>query len=92
MKDIAKEQEVDALLIAGDVYDKAVRYLFGFATNQVFLDGNKRTAAMVTLVFLALNNVELDISDLELYNLCMQVSNKLINEQTTKEYLVLHTI
>ena len=34
-----------------DLYDKAVRYLFGFATNQVFLDGNKRTAAMVTLGF-----------------------------------------
>lgn len=26
-----------------DIYDKAVRYLFGFATNQVFRDGNKRT-------------------------------------------------
>ena len=75
-----------------DLYDKAVRYLFGFATNQVFLDGNKRTAAMVTLVFLALNDVELDISDLDLYDLCMQVANKQIEESIVKEYLIFHTI
>ncbi|MBO4905375.1 MAG: type II toxin-antitoxin system death-on-curing family toxin [Lachnospiraceae bacterium] len=75
-----------------DLYDKAVRYLFGFATNQVFLDGNKRTAAMVTLVFLALNDVELDITDLDLYDLCMQVANKQVEESTVKEYLVFHTI
>lgn len=75
-----------------DLYDKAVRYLFGFATNQVFLDGNKRTAAMVTLVFLALNDVELDITDLDLYDLCMQVANKQVEESTVKEYLIFHTI
>lgn len=75
-----------------DLYDKAVRYLFGFATNQVFLDGNKRTAAMVTLVFLALNDVELDITDLDLYDLCMQVTNKQVEEPTVKEYLIFHTI
>ena len=75
-----------------NIYDKAVRYLFGFATNQIFLDGNKRTAAMVTMVFLALNNVELDISDLDLYNLCMQVANKQVDESTVKRYLISHTI
>lgn len=75
-----------------DLYDKAVRYLFGFATNQVFLDGNKRTAAMVTMVFLALNDVELDISDTDLYSLCMQVANKQVEESSVKRYLISHTI
>ena len=75
-----------------DVYDKAVRYIFGFATNQVFLDGNKRTAAMVALVFLALNEVELDISDMDLYCLCMQVANKQISEYAVKQYLLEHTL
>ncbi len=74
-----------------DLYDKAVRYLFGFATNQVFLDGNKRTAAMTTLVFLALNDVELDVSDLDLYVLCMKVANKQIDESAVKKYLIQHT-
>lgn len=75
-----------------DIYDKAIRYLFGFATNQVFFDGNKRTAAMVTMVFLALNGVELDISDMELYSICMQVANYQIDESTVKKYLIAHTI
>ncbi len=75
-----------------DLYDKAVRYLFGFATNQVFIDGNKRTAAMVIMVFLALNDVELDITDFDLYDLCMQVANRQVEESTVKEYLIFHTI
>ena len=75
-----------------DVYDKAVRYLFGFATNQVFIDGNKRTATIVTLVFLALNNVELDLDSEMLYDLCMQVANKEISEDEAKEILVERTI
>ena len=27
-------------------FDKAVRYMFGFATNQIFIDGNKRTSVV----------------------------------------------
>lgn len=75
-----------------DIYDKAVRYLFGFATNQVFLDGNKRTAAMVTLVFLALNEIELDIESQDLYMLTMSVANREVDEKYVKEYLFSHTI
>lgn len=75
-----------------DVYDKAVRYLFGFATNQVFLDGNKRTATGVTLLFLELNNVRLDITEFELYSLCMAVANKSVTEDYVKQYLIMHTV
>ncbi len=75
-----------------DIYDKALRYLFGFATNQVFLDGNKRTAAMVTMVFLALNNIILDISDLDLYVVTIAVANREANEEIVKNYLIEHTI
>ena len=75
-----------------DIYDKAVRYLFGFASNQVFLDGNKRTAAMVMLVFLALNGVELNISDAELYVLCMQAANKEIDSLEAKKTLIDYTV
>ncbi len=74
-----------------DLYDKAVRYLFGFATNQVFLDGNKRTAAIVTLVFLGLNNIELNIDSLELYALTMSVANHETDELAVKSYLIQHT-
>jgi death-on-curing protein len=75
-----------------DNYSKAVRYLFGFANNQIFLDGNKRTAAMVTLVFLALNNIELDLDSQDLYMITMSVANHELNEDDVKEYLIEHTV
>lgn len=75
-----------------DLYDKAVRYLFGFATNQVFLDGNKRTAVMTMLVFLKLNNIVLDMSDDNLYSLSMRVANKQTHAAFVKDYLIWHTV
>lgn len=39
----------------------------GLARNHAFVDGNKRTAAVCCEVFLAINDVELDASDAELY-------------------------
>lgn len=85
-------QTFDGRELYPDVYDKAVRYLFGFATNQVFLDGNKRTAVMTMLVFLKLNNIVLDISNTDLYSLGMEVANKQVNESDVKFYLKRHTI
>ncbi len=75
-----------------DIYDKAVRYLFGFATNQVFRDGNKRTAAITTLVFLHFNGIDLDISSEELADMTLSVANKKLEEGQVKEFLVKHTI
>lgn len=39
----------------------------GLARNHPFVDGNKRTAAVCCEVFLAINNVELEAEDSELY-------------------------
>ncbi len=75
-----------------DVYDKAVRYLFGFATNQVFRDGNKRTAAITTLVFLHFNGIDLDITSEDLSSITLNVANKLLNEGQVKQFLIEHTI
>lgn len=37
------------------VYDKGAAYLFSISRNHPFNDGNKRTAASVTLIFLRVN-------------------------------------
>lgn len=37
------------------IYDKAACYLFSIVKNHPFLDGNKRTASSVALVFLRIN-------------------------------------
>ena len=49
-----------------DVADLAAAYAFGIARNHPFVDGNKRTAAVVSETFLRLNGDELVASDSEL--------------------------
>lgn len=44
----------------------AAAYAFGLARNHPFVEGNKRTAAVVSETFLALNGHRLDVSDAEL--------------------------
>ena len=53
---LARPQNLDAYG-APDVADLAAAYLFGIARNHGFIDGNKRTAWVVSRLFLALNDV-----------------------------------
>ena len=43
----------------------AASYTFGLSRNHPFLDGNKRTSLVVAELFLALNGLELAVSDAE---------------------------
>lgn len=51
----------DNLQVYGDpdVYDLAAEYGFGLARNHGFIDGNKRTAYVVTRLFLRLNGYDI---------------------------------
>ena len=48
-----------------DVCELAASYAFGLARNHPFVDGNKRTAAVVSETFLMLNGYDLTASDAE---------------------------
>ena len=49
-----------------DIADLAASYAFGIARNHPFVDGNKRTAAVVSETFLMLNGHVLGCDDVEL--------------------------
>ncbi|UZK65822.1 type II toxin-antitoxin system death-on-curing family toxin [Sphingomonas sp. M1-B02] len=49
-----------------DAADLAASYAFGIARNHPFVDGNKRTAAVVSETFLMLNGLRLECDDVEL--------------------------
>ena len=51
---------------APDAADLAAAYAFGIARNHPFVDGNKRTAAVVSETFLLLNGFALSCGDDEL--------------------------
>lgn len=57
------------------IFDKAAKYLEGFARHQVFYDGNKRTALVVCGTFLAINNYHLQLEPLQFYKLTLNIAN-----------------
>ncbi|MDP4099394.1 type II toxin-antitoxin system death-on-curing family toxin [Paenibacillus sp. P96] len=59
----------------------------GFATHQLFSDGNKRTGYMSAKAFLMLNGYYLKVTDDELYDTTLDVANKKITLQELAEWL-----
>jgi death-on-curing protein len=56
------------------IFDKAAAYLFHICQNHPFIDGNKRAGLASALVFLDLNQVEVNDQKDELYGLVMRVA------------------
>ncbi len=50
-----------------DIFEMAAAYLFHIVRNHPFIDGNKRTGAVASIVFLMLNGIDFhaDENDLE---------------------------
>lgn len=46
-----------------DVYEMAAAYLFHIVRNHPFIDGNKRTGAVASVVFLMMNGTELNADE-----------------------------
>lgn len=69
------------------VHDKAAAYLFHIVGNHAFLDGNKRTGAAATLIFLNQNMVKTkyDISEFE--EMVCLVAQSQMNKNKISEFL-----
>ncbi len=52
------QQQFDGQYLHPDLPAMAAAYLFHIAQNHAFIDGNKRTAVLATLVFLSINETE----------------------------------
>ncbi len=53
----------DGRYLHADLFEMAAAYLFHIAKNHPFVDGNKRVGAVAALVFLALNDIEIDADE-----------------------------
>lgn len=58
-----------------DAADLAAAYGFGIARNHPFVDGNKRTAFVIALLFLLDNGYRLTASDADAYRAMMAVAD-----------------
>ena len=54
---------------------KAARLGYGLIKNHCMLDGNKRIGAHAMLVFMALNGIELDYTQKELYEIILSIAS-----------------
>jgi death on curing protein len=74
-----------------DVADLAASYAVGIARNHPFLDGNKRTAFVVSAgVFLPLNGHKLTASDSEKVRVMLSVAEGSMSELEFAEWLRAH--
>ncbi len=63
--------------------DMAAAYAFHIAQNQPFLDGNKRTALAAALVFLELNEIDVEDPKRMLYEAMIKIAE---HRMTKKEF------
>ena len=56
------------------IQQKAVRLGFGLIMNHPFVDGNKRIGTHVMLIMLAMNGIELEYTQKELYKIILKVA------------------
>ena len=63
-----------------DVFELAAAYAFGLARNHAFVDGNKRTAIVTAMLFLALNGYRMSADNGRLYVFTMTLAAGEIEE------------
>ncbi len=73
-----------------DIAELAAAYAFGIARNHPFVDGNKRTAAVVSETFLALNGRSLAASDAELVVAFLALAAGELSEEEMADWFRTH--
>lgn len=64
-----------------DLLTLAAAYGYGIARNHPFNDGNKRTAFMLTYVFLGINDYELDVPEPEAVRVMIELADHKMSEE-----------
>lgn len=74
-------------LLHPTVHDQAAAYLFHIVNNHPFVDGNKRVAFAAVDIFLRLNDLRLDLSDDEAYDLVIRSASSELDKNEIAEIL-----
>ena len=74
-----------------DIYSMAGAYLYHLAMDHPFIDGNKRVATVSALIFLELNNYELDVNEDLLKETVFKVAAGQLSKNELIEFIRIHT-
>jgi len=74
-----------------DIYAMASAYLYHITQNHPFVDGNKRTGAVASLIFLALNGIELDATESDFEHLVWEVAKGKADKRAIANFFRQHS-
>ena len=95
LRDLGLIQSAMAMPAAGfggrylhtDLFEMAAAYLYHITQNHPFIDGNKRTGAVASLIFLSLNDVEIEADEEEFEGIVMDVAQGKLDKASVAEFL-----
>ncbi len=73
-------------------FHMAAAYLFHIVQNHPFVDGNKRSGAVAALLFLELNNIEIDAPAGSIYEQTIAVANGLAGKLELATFFRNHAV
>ena len=74
------------------IQQKAARLCYGLVKNHPFIDGNKRIGVHAMLVFLALNRIELEYSQEELYTIILNIASSQATIEDLSSWIIDHQL
>ncbi len=89
---LAKPHNVFAYADEPDIFRLAASYSFGIARNHAFIDGNKRTALVVSLTFLDRNGWEISSSKEDLYFTFLHLAEGSLSEEDLTAWFTKHAV
>jgi len=89
---LAKPLNVFAYEEAPDIFRLAASYAFGIARNHAFVDGNKRTALVVSLAFLDRNGWDIVASKEDLYFTFLHLADGSLSEEELTVWFTQHAV
>lgn len=73
-----------------DILDKASQLCYSLIENHPFIDGNKRIGVHLMLLFLKLNNIEVNYSQQELIDFGLDISSGEMSKNDIKGWIIEH--
>lgn len=73
-----------------DILDKASQLCYSLIENHPFVDGNKRIGVHLMLLFLKLNNIEVNYSQQELIDFGLDIASGKMSKNNIKGWIIEH--
>ena len=89
---LAKPKNVFAYGDEPDLFRLAASYAYGIARNHAFVDGNKRTALVISVLFLNRNGWDITLAKAEEYDMFLGVAEGSVSEEELAAWFREHAV